>query len=103
MLIKIGKKSQIPPGKAVCVDLPDGRVVALFNIDGEYFALNNLCPHQGAPLAEGKICGSQVTCPWHNWIFDIRSGVCLNQPGERAKRYHLEMKGEDIFLIYPSS
>jgi nitrite reductase/ring-hydroxylating ferredoxin subunit len=98
MALKIGKKSQIPPGKSISIDLPDGRVIALFNVAGEFFALNNLCPHQGGPLAEGKIVEGHVTCPWHDWTFDIRSGVCINKPCERAKCYQLEIKDDDIFL-----
>lgn len=97
-MIKIGKTSHIPSGKSISVDLPDGRVIAIYHVDGEFFALDNFCPHQGGPLSEGKIQGDQVTCPWHDWAFDIRTGICKNKPGERAKRYQLDIKGEDIFI-----
>ncbi len=50
------------------------RIVALFNIGGEYFALDGVCPHQGGPLAEGELTGCVVTCPWHSWQFDVRTG-----------------------------
>lgn len=98
MPIKIGTKSQIPPGKSITVELPDGRVIALFNYNGDFFALNNSCPHQGGPLAEGKFEGDHITCPWHDWTFDIKSGKCLNMECERVRTYPVEIKGEDILL-----
>jgi nitrite reductase/ring-hydroxylating ferredoxin subunit len=50
------------------------RVIALFNVGGEFFALDGVCPHQGGPLGEGELCGAIVTCPWHGWQFDVRTG-----------------------------
>lgn len=52
----------------------DGRIVALFNVDGQFFALDGVCPHQGGPLGKGCLTGSVVTCPWHGWQFDVTSG-----------------------------
>ncbi len=52
----------------------DGYVIALFNIDGTFYALDGVCPHQGGPLGRGELEGCIVTCPWHGWQFDVRTG-----------------------------
>jgi nitrite reductase (NADH) small subunit len=51
-----------------------GRAVAVFNVGGEFFALDARCPHRGGPLAAGYIDGFTLTCPWHDWTFDLRNG-----------------------------
>ena len=50
------------------------QIVALFSVGGELFALDGVCPHQGGPLGEGELIGCVVTCPWHGWQFDVRTG-----------------------------
>ena len=64
-------------GASARLELPDGDELAIFNIDGEYYAISNFCPHKGAPLSEGQICGHIVECAWHGWQFDVRTGECL--------------------------
>jgi nitrite reductase (NADH) small subunit len=57
-----------------------GRIVALFNIDGEYSAIDGICAHAGGPLANGVVAGAVVTCPWHGWQYDAKSGQhCLTE------------------------
>lgn len=56
-----------------------GRIVALFNVNGQFHALDGICPHAGGPLAKGTLHGNVVTCPWHGWQFDVTTGQhCLN-------------------------
>ena len=62
-----------PPGTAVELVVED-RIVALFHVDQEWFALDGVCPHQGGPLGKGTLQGCIVTCPWHGWQFDVQSG-----------------------------
>jgi nitrite reductase (NADH) small subunit len=57
--------------------MADDRVVALYNVDGQLYALDGICPHQGGPLGKGRLQGCIVTCPWHGWQFDVRSGQSL--------------------------
>lgn len=97
-MIKLADKKDLPPGKAMVVDLPDGRQVALFNIDGTIYALDNACPHMGGPLGEGEVEDGIVTCPLHAWQFDIKTGTCINVPGDDATPYELEINDEGIFL-----
>ena len=63
-------------GKEIAVS---GRLVALFNVEGEFRAIDGICAHQGGPLGKGLLVGSVVTCPWHGWQFDVAAGThCLN-------------------------
>jgi nitrite reductase/ring-hydroxylating ferredoxin subunit len=71
--ICIAHCSDCPPGEARELVVA-GRLIALFNVDGQFFALDGVCPHQGGPLAKGTLCGQIVTCPWHGWQFDVRDG-----------------------------
>ena len=71
--IEVCQVSECPPGASLELVAAD-RVVALYNIDGAFFALDGVCPHQGGPLGKGQLDGCVVTCPWHGWQFDVRSG-----------------------------
>jgi nitrite reductase (NADH) small subunit len=62
-----------PPGTArECVAA--GQIIALFNVDGHFHALDGICPHQGGPLGKGRLTGCIVTCPWHGFQFDVTTG-----------------------------
>ena len=70
---RIASVSEIPEGSGKEL-VAGGRVVALYHVDGEFFALDGVCPHAGGPLGQGTVDGCVVTCPWHGWQFDVRSG-----------------------------
>ena len=57
-----------------------GRELALFNIDGQFYALDGTCPHRGGPLGEGITEDGRVYCPLHGWEFDVKTGACINNP-----------------------
>jgi nitrite reductase (NADH) small subunit len=81
-----------PPGAALeCV--VQGRIVAIFNVDGRLYALDGVCPHQGGPLGRGQLSGCIVTCPWHGWQFDVRTG--RNQLSSTVSAPSLELRLED--------
>jgi nitrite reductase/ring-hydroxylating ferredoxin subunit len=71
--ITVAKLTEVPPG-ASRETVAGDRIVALFNVDGEFHALDGVCPHQGGPLGKGVLQGCVVTCPWHGWQFDVRNG-----------------------------
>jgi len=68
--------AELAPGTARTVTVGD-KELALFNVDGVVFAIDNTCPHRGGPLAEGEVEGCTVTCPWHAWTFDLKTGQSL--------------------------
>jgi nitrite reductase/ring-hydroxylating ferredoxin subunit len=72
-----GRIDDLRPGACVSVELPNGDELAVCNVNGEYYAIDNFCPHKGAPLSEGSFCGHIIECGWHGWQFDVRSGECL--------------------------
>ena len=99
----VAAASDIPPGSRKLVQV-NGRAVVLFNLGGEFLALNNRCPHRGGSLCEGKQTGlvqssepgdyqysrkgEIIRCPWHSWEFDIRTGQSYCEPRRfRAKAY----------------
>ena len=71
--VPVASVADIAPGSATTVVVA-GREIALFNVGGAFYALDNTCPHQGGPLAEGWIEGTTVTCPWHSWCFNLTDG-----------------------------
>jgi nitrite reductase/ring-hydroxylating ferredoxin subunit len=94
--VKVAQTNEIEPGKARLIDIK-GKKIALFNVDGQFFALDNTCTHKGGPLAEGAVAGQEVTCPWHRARFDIRTGEVVGPPAQRAvARYAVRVTGSDI-------
>ena len=89
--IVVGRLEDLPVGSRKTVELPDEREIALYNIDGEFYATENWCPHKGAPLSEGILCGRVIECDWHGWQFDLRSGECLTVP-ERLQTYEVVLE-----------
>jgi len=71
--VTVARVADVAPGTAKAVVVGE-REIALFNVDGTFYALDNTCPHQGGPLAEGWIEGTRVTCPWHAWTFELTTG-----------------------------
>jgi nitrite reductase (NADH) small subunit len=75
--VTVGRVEDVPPGRGATVELKNGPELALYNVDGTFHAIENFCPHKGAPLADGHLCGHTVECDWHGWRFDVRTGQCL--------------------------
>jgi 3-phenylpropionate/trans-cinnamate dioxygenase ferredoxin subunit len=74
-----------------------GEALALFRLDGGYYAIGNTCPHRGGPLSQGMLSGHEVTCPWHGARFDIRTGAVLCPPAQEGiKSYPVRVNGEDV-------
>ncbi|HEV8051992.1 MAG TPA: Rieske (2Fe-2S) protein [Parachlamydiaceae bacterium] len=96
--VKLANVDDIPVGKAIIVTIADGMEIALFNVEGKIFALENVCPHMGGPLGEGELKGDVVTCPWHDWQFDVKTGICINMPGDDSRSLPIEVRGNEIFL-----
>ena len=70
---------ELQPGESREV-VAEGRIFAVFNVDGQFHVLDGVCPHAGGPLGKGMLHEGVVTCPWHGWQFDVRTGQhCLNE------------------------
>jgi cell fate regulator YaaT (PSP1 superfamily)/nitrite reductase/ring-hydroxylating ferredoxin subunit len=97
MWLFLAKKAEIEQGKGIVADL-GGPKIAVFNVDGIYHAISNECGHQGGPLGEGKLEGFSVTCPWHQWKFDVTTGSCLSVSGSTVRKYEIAAAGDDLFV-----
>jgi nitrite reductase/ring-hydroxylating ferredoxin subunit len=98
--VKLATLDELPPGATKEVE-HDGRIYALFNIGGEISVLDGICPHQGGPLAEGELHGTVVTCPWHGWQFDVRTGQALLASRVRQPTFPVRIEGQDVLVAVP--
>lgn len=90
--IDVAGKDDLANGKGKVVEV-NGRKIALFNIDGDFFAIDNACRHSEGPLGEGDLQGNTVVCPLHEWEYDVKTGECSSVPGIKVDKY--EVKVED--------
>jgi 3-phenylpropionate/trans-cinnamate dioxygenase ferredoxin subunit len=96
--VRVASCAELPPGGKKLVDL-DGRAVALFNVDGSYHAIDDICTHDGGPLAEGELEGVEIRCPRHGARFDVRTGKALGFPAFEPVEVHaVEVRGGEIFI-----
>lgn len=94
--VKVAKTNELEPGQARRVEV-HGKRIALFNVDGNFYALDDACTHRGGPLSEGAIAGEQVTCLWHGSKFNIRTGEVVGPPARQGvARYSVRVTGTDI-------
>ena len=94
--VKVGMTGEIAPGQGKRVEA-GGRKIALFNVDGTYYAIDDTCTHRGGPLSEGELAGSEVTCPWHGAVFDVTTGKVLGPPAAQGvARYNVRVSGGSI-------
>lgn len=87
----------VPEGGGLVVEV-EGKRIALFRYKGEFFALDETCPHRGGPLHEGLLQDGVVACPWHLWQFDLKTGVSPVNSLSRVSIYPLNIHGEEIWL-----
>ncbi len=88
-LVAVGRVEDLPEGRGATVELAGGKELALYRVGGQYYCVENFCPHKGAPLADGRLSGHSVTCDWHGWRFDLRTGACLNRPADAVETYEV--------------
>ena len=98
--IRIASTSEVPSGTGKEIAAA-GRIIALYNVDGRFFALDGICPHAGGPLGAGQLCGTMVTCPWHGWQFDVATGRHGLNPSLVHTRFPVTVQGEDVFVELP--
>ena len=96
--VKVAELSDLPSGAGKVVIGPFDKPIALFNVGGEIFAINHVCPHRGGPLGEGRLDGAIVTCPWHGWTFDVRTGRPDHPGGHAVDAYAVKLDGTSIYV-----
>ena len=100
--IKVATVDEIPVNGSKLVEVDDVRV-ALFNLNGELYAIEDVCTHDGGPLVEGTIVnGCEVKCPRHGARFDIRTGAAISFPAfEPTASYAVRVEGNDVWIESP--
>ena len=93
--VKVASAGQIPPGKGMTVQA-GGKKIALFNVDGKFYATDDTCLHRGGPLGQGALAGPVVTCPWHGWQWDVTTGQSKFNPSTKVATYPVKVEGTDV-------
>ncbi|MGH9721583.1 MAG: Rieske (2Fe-2S) protein [Bryobacteraceae bacterium] len=95
--IKVGSLAQLQAGSMIEAMIAD-QPYAICNVEGKLYALEGTCPHRGGPIGQGAVNGAWVTCPWHAWEFDCRTGANDYNPEIKLKTYAVEVQGDDILI-----
>jgi nitrite reductase/ring-hydroxylating ferredoxin subunit len=95
--VRVGTRTDLPGSGAGKLLQIEGRDIALFNVGGSYYAIDDTCPHQGGPLSEGSLDGDEVTCPWHDSRFDVKTGAVTADPAtEGVRSYPVRVSGDEV-------
>lgn len=94
---KVAETGDLAPGQCKVVQV-NGKAVALYNVDGKFYATDNTCLHRGGPLGEGDLDGSVVTCPWHGWRYDVTSGANAMNPSIKVASFPVSVEGSAVLV-----
>lgn len=97
----IGPLSEIPDGSGTSFVVGD-RKVAVFRCDGHVYAIDDRCPHLGAPLAKGSVEEATVTCPWHGWEINLTTGSVSHDPAKFVACWGIRMKDGEVIVMAPA-
>ena len=98
--VTVAKVGQVSEGKGEAFVVADRRI-AVFFVDGQYYALDDPCPHMGAPLSFGDVRNGYVICDRHLWEFRLTDGVCPDIPALQARTYPVRIEGDEIQIDLP--
>ena len=98
MNFKVAQIDDIKPGQGKAIEVA-GKTIGLFNIKGEFFAVDNACSHMGAPLCQGLLAGKTITCEWHGATFNLETGEAECAPARgNIQTYKVVVEGKDLFV-----
>ena len=99
--IKVCKVSDLQSGHSKCIQV-NGKEIAVFNVKGKFYAIDNACIHAGGPLNEGYLDeeNCQITCGWHGWGYDLATGKCVTHPKQDVftSSYSVKVQGDEVFV-----
>lgn len=109
----VGAVAELPPGARKIVEV-EGRSIGVFNVNGRFVAVLNVCPHELAPVCRGRVGGTTLpsppgeycwgregeilACPWHGWEFDLLTGNALADPKKRLRLYPVSVEGDTVYV-----
>ena len=95
-LRRVCKKAELPSGNCVHIDDPE---IAVFNLEGKFFAIADVCTHDQARLSDGELAGDTIICPWHGACFSVRTGEALSPPAvEAVETFPVVLKEDYIYI-----
>ena len=95
--VRTVKLDELPQGTVRELQV-EGKAIAVANVAGKIYAINNTCLHRAGPLGQGPLSGKVVTCPWHGWQYDVTTGKVVQNPAVGVDCYPTEVRGQDIFV-----
>lgn len=96
--IKVAEINKLLSGQGIVIKIK-GSEIALFNVEGRFYAVDNACTHSGGPLGKGRLFGAVVTCPWHGARFDVTNGTCQAAPATtNIATYPVQAENGSIFI-----
>jgi len=98
--VRVAAIEDVPAGQGRVVEA-EGKDLALFNIDGAFYAIDNACAHRGGPLGEGDLDGTIVLCPWHAWRWDVTTGANANNPAVKMACFPVTVEDGVVFVELP--
>ncbi|MFD2648757.1 nitrite reductase small subunit NirD [Devosia albogilva] len=96
--IDIGHLTDVPRRGARCINTPLGKIAVFRTADDQVFAIDDKCPHKGGPLSNGIVHGAQVTCPLHNWVFSLETGLAQGADEGAVRTYPLRLHQDRILI-----
>jgi nitrite reductase (NADH) small subunit len=96
--VRVAGMADVKPGQGIVAEV-NGKTLAVFNVDGNFHAIDNTCIHRGGPLGEGDVDGNVVTCPWHGWQYNVATGACVNNPSAKVDVYQVKVEGTDVKVL----
>ena len=97
--VKVASTSELAPGQCKVAEA-DGKSIALCNVNGTFYAIDNTCLHQGGPLGEGSLESGTITCPWHAWQYDVTTGKNTANPAMGVACYAVKVEGDDVLVEF---
>ena len=95
--VRVAAVSEVEPGKVKEITV-NGKAIALCNVGGTFYALDNVCVHRGGPLGQGFLDGDKVECPWHGWQYDVKTGTVARDPGMKVPTFEVKVQGSDVLV-----
>lgn len=95
--IKVTTLNELQPGNAKTCTVA-GKEYGVYNVDGKIYATENTCYHQGAPLGDGRLEGTTITCPWHSWKYDVTNGKCTRDESILIKTFPAKVESDDVLI-----
>ena len=99
--VSVATVESLPPGQGHTVEVK-GRRFAVYNLDGQFYAIDDTCPHRGGPLGAGTLEDGRVFCPLHGWSFDLKTGACRSNPEMPVNSYPVRVKNDEVQILIES-